>query len=297
MVVVAVTGGKGGTGKTLVASFLAHMLSSRGEVLLVDVDADNPCTYTLVGLSPRPVREVVAFSPALDTSKCVLCGACAEVCPTGALAVVPGELLFIDTLCEGCGACLYACRYGAIREGSRVLGWIKSARRGRLELLVAEARPGERRTDEVAEEALREAARASGKYGWVVIDTPAGTGRVVKRSVEEADLVVLVTEPTRLGLHDLKRALKLVEGKRRMVVVNKYGVPGGVFDELAEYLAEKGIESVLTVPYSGCVQAVYVKGLRELEACPEVSSALVEVVEAVIGAVGTKNSRAREYRE
>jgi len=277
MVVITVSGGKGGTGKTLVAASIALEASSSSRVLLVDLDADNPCVATLLGVKTQVVRDIVAPSPMFVEDKCVLCGACAEVCPAGALAVIPGRLLFIQTLCEGCMACAYVCRQGAIRRGVRALGWMRKGSMGNLDLLVAEARAGERRTGDVAEEVLKEALSIAGSYDILVIDTPAGTSRVIKRALDVADIVVLVTEPTKLGIHDLRRILGMVKLERTVVVVNKYGMPGGVHEELSQVLRELGIQS-LAVPYDARVAKAYSGKLREfLESGEKVGLSLKRV--------------------
>ena len=278
MVVITVSGGKGGTGKTLVAASLARSFSLSARTLLVDLDADNPCTYTLLGVDPVILREVRAFTPVIDVDNCVRCGECTHHCPAGALVLVPNKLIFVETLCEGCGACLYVCKHGAISEGSRTLGWVKRASVKNLDLLIAEARAGERKTDDVAIEVLDEAMEAKPQYSWIVIDTPAGTGRLVKLAINEADLVLLVTEPTRLGLYDLKRAIKLVDvGKPVLVVINKYDMPGGILAEVEGFLRNVGVEWVY-VPMDIHVQGAYVKGLSYLEEVSKpVARALSEV--------------------
>jgi len=268
VVVIAVTGGKGGTGKTLVAVNLSVLLAENEKTLLVDLDADNPCVPSLLNVELSKMGEVRSFRPVINTDKCTLCGECAKTCPAHALILIPNKLLFIETLCEGCAACLYICKEGAISEGLRVSGWLLRGGRGKLGVLVAEARVGERKTDEVAEEALRKSVELAENYDWVVLDTPAGTGRIIKRAVDSSDVVLLVTEPTKLGVYDLKKTYKLVEGKTALVVVSKYGVKGGAYEELREFLREKALTSVC-IPYDVRVVKSSAEGRPIVEAYPK----------------------------
>jgi len=283
MKVIVVTGGKGGTGKTVLAVNLAVALAklTGGKVLLVDVDVDNPCTYTLLRPELKTVREVKSFRPLIDESKCSLCGLCVEHCMPHALVLIPGhKLLYLETLCEGCAACLHVCPKGAITRGESLVGWVKAWDGGWISLIVGELKPGDRRYHEVMEETLEYAAEAwsRGEYSYVIIDTPPGTGKGILFAIKAADIVVAVTEPTRLGLNDLVKLHGLLDklGKREIVVLNKYGLPGGVDREIEAFALNKGL-AVAKVRYDAVLLKAYVNGLPVVESYPK-SPAAVDIL-------------------
>lgn len=274
--VIVVTGGKGGTGKTVIAVNLAASLVKAGyRVLIVDIDVENPCTYTLLSAELEVVKEVKAFKPVIDETKCLLCGACVEKCPAHALVLVPGsKVMFFRTLCEGCAACLYSCPSGAVGRGEEVVGWVKAGKAGGTSLVVGELKPGDRRYHEVMEETLEYARRVWSSYDVVVVDTPPGAGKGVASALRLADLIIMVTEPTRLGLADLSRLHKLARevGRREIVVVNKYDLPGGVVDEVEKFAEREGL-MLAKIRYDPLLVRSYVEGKLVVEEHPGSPSA------------------------
>ena len=276
MTVYAVTGGKGGTGKTVLAVNMALTMSSiTGKpVLLVDVDVDNPCAHQLLGAETRVVREVRSFKPVVDEEACTRCGSCVEHCPAHALILMPDSApKLIETLCEGCALCMHVCPSGAVGRGGRVTGWIREAEVDGIHLVVGELRPGDRKYHTVMEETVRYSEGLWKRYRVVVVDTPPGTGKGIRMVLERSDLVVAVTEPTRLGLLDLDRLNRLVEGlgKPEVVVINKYGLPGGIHRELEAYLRERGLRW-FRVRYDRRLVEAYVSGRPVVFYDPEAPS-------------------------
>ena len=268
MRVISVTGGKGGTGKTFVATNLAWLLSRRGwKTMLVDADVDNPCTYTFFNSPLRVVEEVTRFKPIIREERCRACGECTALCPVHALVLLPstGKILYNSSLCEGCATCYYACPFEAIDEGSEVVGWIHQGWPSKsLCLVVGELKPGERAAERVVIETLRFSMEEARRIGceYVVIDTSPGTSRGIYEALALSDSIVMVTEPTRLGLHDFCRLYKLVERvgeKRVIVVVNKYGVKGGVYEELLR-VHEKVAAPLIKIPYDKRIPRYYARG-------------------------------------
>jgi len=274
--IIAVGGGKGGTGKTVLAVNLAYDLATGGRrVLLVDLDVDNPCTYTFLDAELRACMEVYTYKPRVLEEKCTLCGECIKYCPVHSLVLIPGKkLLFLPSLCEGCLNCMIVCPKKAILEDKAVIGWVKQGTTGSIDLIVGEAKPGERKTDEVISETLRYALEKADSYDLVVLDVPPGTGKGVYEALKHADLIVAVTEPTRLGLNDLRKFYKLLGmmNKKSIVVINKYGLKGGVYGEL-EALIEKFKVRVFKIPYDKHLVEAYISGKIVLEVFPESPSA------------------------
>lgn len=291
--VVAVAGGKGGTGKTLVAASIAYLLSSRGfKILIVDADVDNPSISSLLRVEFTEVKEVTSFKPVIDGGRCTGCGECVRNCHENALALLPGgRVVLIESLCDGCGVCQLVCPVGAITEGRRVDGVVRYGREaGGADLIVGELAPGCRRTAALITRLIEDHKDVFKKYDYVVIDSPPGAGGSLYPIIRYADTVVAVTEPTPLGVSDLKKFLAMLEkywqGRRQaLVVINKYGLPSKSYRELEDLISEHGLRYV-KIPYSDLVPASYVR--RELIVAThpesEVSKSMNEIIRYIAAA-------------
>jgi MinD superfamily P-loop ATPase len=230
--VLAVTGGKGGTGKTTVAVNLAAVLDGYGHsVLLVDTDVDSPTTATVLGVKPQPVKEVKVFIPEISEVRCSKCGRCAEACRAHALIQITDKYpLFFEELCSGCKTCLLVCPEQAIENGRRAIGRVLQATGSGINFVGGELNPGETRSAKVVTATKDLAFRLAGEedYDIIVIDTPSGTHCNVVQSLRGSDLALAVTEPTPLGVYDLDLILKLTSriGIPTRVIINKADLPG-----------------------------------------------------------------------
>ena len=274
---IAIVGGKGGTGKTIVASNLAYLISEREkcEVLLVDVDVENPCTYTLFDTRRELVMTIDAFLPKFNLDKCVYCGTCSEKCPVHAILVVKGEkLVFFEVLCEGCATCIYVCPHRAIERGSREIGKIYSAKANNIDLVIGELNPGSRRYHEVMEKVLEYSEKLFRQYNYIIFDSPPGTGAGISMIISKADLVIVVTEPTMLGFSDLKKLTSLLkkENKKVIIVINKAGLSRKIEAEIEKFARENDFE-IAKIPYSKEILETYIQGKLVVKEYPESSSA------------------------
>lgn len=243
-IIICVTGGKGGTGKTLVAVNLATMFKNDGyKTLLVDGDSENPNTYLLLGGELGKRKEVLFFKPSINEEKCTKCGLCAENCvPHALLHVKDSYPIPILTVCSGCRLCYKICPTGAIEADYKTVGWIYELREKGIDLLVGELKPGEARSASVIESLMKyleEKIQAEGNYDVVIIDTAPGAHCDVEELIEAADYVIPVTEPTRFGLSDLIRINELITllHKEFKVIVNRstlLGYKNQFFEELAD---------------------------------------------------------------
>lgn len=218
---IAVASGKGGTGKTLVATNLASITEG---AVLVDLDVEEPNCYIFAKATSDAAEDVFRPVPVVDPSKCTLCGNCRKVCEFHAIAVLPREVMVFKELCHGCGACSLLCPEGAITEEDHLLGELIRTHGGVLDLMYGKLRVGEA----AATPLIRRVKDAIPKDRFAILDCPPGTACTAVESIKGADLCVLVTEPTPFGLHDLKLALKVTRKLKvpPVVFINKYGLPG-----------------------------------------------------------------------
>lgn len=250
--IVSIASGKGGTGKTLVATSLAASLDN---VQLVDCDVEEPNAYLFF-----PDRELLERSecrvaiPVIDEEKCSRCGICSQNCAYNAMAVLPQAVLIFPELCHGCGLCSLACPKEAISEDTRSVGEIFHARSGGTELLWGELKLGEARTTPLIK-AVKEKARGD----LILIDSPPGTSCSMVEAVRGSDFCLLVTEPTPFGLYDLDIALRVLEKMKIPcgILVNKSGLGDrGVY----EYAERRKVPLLMEIPMSREIAELYSRG-------------------------------------
>ena len=213
--IISVASGKGGTGKTLVATSLALSLIDNYKVQLLDCDVEEPNANILLNLAMNQSQPVYIPVPRVDETKCTYCRKCAEVCAYNAIAVLKEKVLVFPELCHGCGACSYLCPESAITEEGREVGIIERGNSGNLELIQGRLAIGEA----MAPPVIREVKKYITPANIVIIDVPPGTSCPVVEAVEGSNFCLLVTEPTPFGLNDLSLTVE---------VVRKLGVPCGV---------------------------------------------------------------------
>ena len=204
---IAIASGKGGTGKTTIATNLSLARAEKGErVTLADCDVEEPNCH--IFLKPRIVysEAVTVQKPEVIEDRCTGCGICGEVCEYNAIAVIKKKVLIFPELCHSCGACSLLCPENAIAETPRHVGMLEKGTSSNLSFIQGLLNIGELMSPAVIH-AVREAA---GSDGHVVVDAPPGTSCPVIEAVKGSDFVLLVTEPTPFGLHDLTLAVGMV---------------------------------------------------------------------------------------
>ncbi|MBU0979902.1 MAG: AAA family ATPase [Nanoarchaeota archaeon] len=224
MSIIGITGGKGGTGKSTVATALAYELAKEYNVLLVDADVDCPNDHLLLGIKRCKVKAVMQRIPIFDLKKCSRCGLCSKACRNNAVVSIKGKYpLLMQPQCNGCGACFFKCPSDAISWGEKEIGRIYSGKNHNINLLSGELAVNEPVSELVVNSLNKIMETKKKQYDFVVIDTAAGTHCPVITALEKCDKVIAVTEPTPLGAHDLKLILDLLKhmGKETRVIVNR----------------------------------------------------------------------------
>lgn len=260
--IISVASGKGGTGKTTVATNLALALEKH--VALLDCDVEEPNAHLF--LQPEIENEQRVFTPipAIDSQKCTYCKKCAEICRFNALTVVGNQVLVFPELCHSCGGCLIICPEGAVSESGRELGVVETGHRQGITFVHGRMRIGEAMSPPL----IKKVRMAEGTEKVTIIDAPPGTSCPVITAMKGADFVLMVTEPTPFGLHDLILAVEAVKllGIPSGLVINRSDIGDR---RVHDYAAEENIPVLLDIPFDRQIAEAYSQGKTMVEEMPE----------------------------
>jgi len=274
--IISVASGKGGTGKTLVATSLALSLEEKLDLQLLDCDVEEPNDHIFI----KPdFTETIAVSvpvPQVDENKCTGCGKCAEVCAYNAIAVVKGKVLTFPDLCHGCGACSYLCPENAITEVGRKIGVVEVGNADGVKFAHGKLSIGQ----PMAPPIIRKVKEQVDKQRVVIIDASPGTSCPVVEAIRESDFCLLVTEPTPFGLNDLTLAVETVQklGIPYGVILNRAGVGDG---KTEEYCLKKNVPILMTIPLDTKIAELYSRGIPLVEGLPEFRDIFLRIFDSI----------------
>jgi MinD superfamily P-loop ATPase len=268
---IAVISGKGGTGKSSVSAAFATLLPN---VVLADCDVDAANLYLLFHPTIKEEQVFISGQKAvIDKVICTNCGVCVNYCRFDAISETNGEVLISETSCDGCQLCARICPMEAIsmvqEDKSRL--YAGDFRNGKM--VYGRLSPGEEnsgRLVDVVREKAKAMARAAG-IETIIIDGPPGIGCPVISSVTGVDRVVVVTEPTLSGLHDLKRTLEVTSnfGIKTQVIINKFDLNEDMSNTLVTYCAGEGITVTGKIPFDPQVVEAMVHCKSIVEYAPD----------------------------
>ena len=249
---IAISSGKGGTGKTSVSVNLFNLLNKKynKKTLLVDCDVEEPNDIlffdSLEKLSTDVKNQII---PKIDINKCVFCKKCSEYCEFNAINVLPimKYISIGSNLCHSCGACFYACDYNAIQEKLKSIGEVNYYKsKDGLDIVEGRLTIGSTMQTMMIKE-LKKSLKSY--YDIYLLDSPPGTSCPVVETVSDADFIILVSEPTPFGLNDLKLTVDLLNeiNKPFGVVVNKAKLGD---QEIYDYLKANNIKLLGEIPFS-----------------------------------------------
>ncbi len=283
--IISVASGKGGTGKTLVATSLALSLKDTHNVQILDCDVEEPNDHIFMKPDITHSEAVSVPIPKVDEKKCTHCGKCAEVCAFNAIAVLEKYVMIFPDLCHGCGACSYLCPEKAISEVPHEIGVIETGNadgiafgHGKLSIGQAMAPP-----------VIRKVKGLIDKNSLSIIDSSPGTSCPVVEAVKDSDFCLLVTEPTPFGLNDLVLAVETVRqlGIPCGVVLNRAGVGDSGVEE---YCRKENIPILLTIPLDMNIASFYSRGVPLVEGMPDYKKSFVELYEKIGETVNERSS-------
>ncbi len=273
--IISIASGKGGTGKTTVATNLAFAV---GKVHIMDCDVEEPNSHIFIKPKITLKKPITIPLPEIDKSKCNFCGKCAEVCAFNALAVLKTDVLVFKELCHSCGACEYFCPQKAIREVTKTIGYIESGKKGNLLFTGGKLNIGEAMASPIIK-AVIESAKPDIPN---IIDAPPGTSCSMIESVSASDYCVLVTEPTPFGLNDMALSVD---------VLRKLKIPFGVLinrsdlgdNKTMAYCEKENIPILMKIPFDKKIAKTYSQGLSIVKALPEYKEKFTDLYKTIEG--------------
>ena len=260
--IISIASGKGGTGKTTVATNLAFSLES--DVRLLDCDVEEPNAHLFI----KPVMEseetVSTPVPKIDEEKCTLCGKCIEICQFKAIVRIADTILPFTDLCHSCGGCMEVCPENAISDTYRELGKIDKGHKNNIEFIHGRLRIGEAMSPPL----IRKVRSYAKKEDITIIDAPPGTSCPVIAAMKNTDFIILVTEPTPFGLHDLKLAAGAVKLLNIPcgIVINRSDLGDKKVNNFAK---EEKIPILMEIPFDRQIAEAYSKGELVVDNFPE----------------------------
>lgn len=279
---VAVASGKGGTGKTTVSASLISVWPRK--LIALDLDVEEPNLHLFLKPEIQGKEKVCLKVPVADESKCTHCRACADLCQFKAISILGDMLLLFPEMCHGCGGCLAVCPENALSSGERELGSLLWGRAGTAGFLMGRLRIGEAMSPPLIRE-VKGALRAMPDFADAdaIIDAPPGVSCPAVNAVRDADVIVLVTEPTPFGLYDLGLAHDAFKsfGKPMGIVLNRSGIgEDGVYD----YCRSNNLPVWHEIPFSREIAVAYSDGKIVAQLSSDLESDFLTLADRIIAA-------------
>lgn len=281
---IAVASGKGGTGKTTIATNLATSISRDGQkVQYLDCDAEEPNGHLFLKPEIETSEDVTVGVPEVDQEKCTGCGKCGQLCQYSAITCVKGKVLVFEELCHSCGGCMAVCPEDAITEKQRKIGTAEFGKSDGMDFGRGMLNIGAIQTPAL----IRYVKKRQIDDGVTILDVPPGTSCPVIEAIKGSDFVLLVTEPTPFGLNDLKLAVGMVRevGLDFGVAINRSDIGD---DAVVRYCREERIEVLLQIPNDRNIAEAYSRGIMILDAMPEYNEKFLKLYEQISKQVTVK---------
>lgn len=273
---ISIASGKGGTGKTTLSTNLAAYLADQLEVVLVDLDVEEPNSGLFIQGKEIHKQEMKKWVPSWNADTCSLCGLCQQVCKFNAIMQLGTEIMVFPQLCHGCFACSELCPDNALPMNPARMGVLTEYQSGKLTFIESRLDIGEEQAVPLIKQTLDYLGKKTGNEIVVLIDSPPGTSCPVIEATRHSDFVILVTEPTPFGLHDVKIAVETMRSLHKSfgVVINRVGIGN---DELFRYCSDENIPVLAQISDNKDIAIAYSKGKLLYKEFPEVAGALADI--------------------
>lgn len=287
MMKIAIASGKGGTGKTTLSINLVQMLSLQAgntkDVVLTDLDVEEPNSGVFVNGSVVNKEIKYRQIPEIDFERCTFCGRCKEVCNFNAIVTLPENVLIFPELCHSCNACVGLCPENAMRMKDYAMGELVEIAQDNLRFVESTLNIGEQQAVPLISQAIEYSEKTFSADSVFIYDAPPGTSCPMIESIKGTDFVILVSEPTPFGLHDLNLSVETMRklGKSFGVVINRDGIGK---DIIGDYCAKQGVPVLGRIPDSREIATLYSRGdtIFHLESVNKALQSIVQNIESQI---------------
>ena len=256
---IAIASGKGGTGKTTLSTNLSAYLAENHKVVLTDLDVEEPNSGLFIKLELVHTEDKMKMIPQWINQACVFCGDCQKHCNFNAILNLGKEILVFPELCHSCFACSELCPTQSLPMIPKKMGELKYFKTDNLHFIESKLVIGEEQAVPLISQTIEYTDKNFGDEFIKIYDSPPGTSCPVIEATKHADYVLLITEPTPFGLHDLILAVDTMRqlNKKIGVIINRYGIGD---NKVEEYCQKENIEIIGKIPNSRKIAEIYSKG-------------------------------------
>lgn len=256
---IAIASGKGGTGKTTLSTNLALLLAENQEVVLVDLDVEEPNSGLFIRADLIHEEDTFKMVPDWVEDQCTFCGECQKVCNFHAVIQLGKMIMVFPELCHACYACSELCPADALPMIPKKMGKLKHFKKDHLQFIESRLDIGEEQAVPLIKHTQDYVNKQFENKIIRIYDSPPGTSCPVIEASKDADYVILVTEPTPFGLHDLKLAIETMNALNRNfgVVINRNGIGN---NDVLQYCSEHQIQVLAKIPNSRRIAELYAQG-------------------------------------